>query len=91
MDATAGKDVLDLAVVETTKGSAVDALRAALGVDAVLFAGDDVTDETAFRCSATATSGSRSATATPRPGTGSRTHRKVAAVLQRLAALRTGA
>jgi trehalose 6-phosphate phosphatase len=49
VDATAGKDVLDLAVVETTKGAAVDALRAALGADAVLFAGDDVTDETAFR------------------------------------------
>ncbi|MBC3194842.1 trehalose-phosphatase [Pseudonocardia sp. C8] len=49
IDATAGKDVLDLAVLETTKGSAIELLRAALGADAVLFAGDDVTDETVFR------------------------------------------
>lgn len=48
IDATEGKDVVDLAVLETTKGSAVDALRAHLGADAVLFAGDDVTDESAF-------------------------------------------
>ena len=48
VDATEGKDVIDLAVLETTKGSAVDALRAELGADAVLFAGDDVTDESVF-------------------------------------------
>jgi trehalose 6-phosphate phosphatase len=48
VDATEGKDVIDLAVLETSKGSAVDALRRHLGADAVLFAGDDVTDETAF-------------------------------------------
>lgn len=48
VDATEGKDVVDLAVLATTKGSAVDALRDHLRVDAVLFAGDDVTDETAF-------------------------------------------
>ncbi len=49
VDATEGKDVIDLAVLETSKGSAVAALRRHLGADAVLFAGDDVTDETAFR------------------------------------------
>ncbi|MFP5072648.1 trehalose-phosphatase [Pseudonocardia nantongensis] len=49
VDATAGKDVLDLAVLRTTKGSAVATLREHLDADAVLFAGDDVTDETAFR------------------------------------------
>lgn len=49
IDATAGKDVLDLAVLRTTKGSAVEILRAHLGADAVLSAGDDLTDETAFR------------------------------------------
>lgn len=48
VDATAGKDVLDLAVLGTSKGSALDALRAVLGVQAVLFAGDDITDESAF-------------------------------------------
>jgi trehalose 6-phosphate phosphatase len=46
--ATPGKAVLDLAVVAVSKGSAIDALRDQLGADAVLFAGDDVTDETAF-------------------------------------------
>jgi trehalose 6-phosphate phosphatase len=49
VDATEGKDVIDLAVLKTSKGSAVDALRRHHAVDAVLFAGDDVTDETAFR------------------------------------------
>ncbi|MDN5915872.1 MAG: trehalose-phosphatase [Pseudonocardia sp.] len=48
VDATEGKDVVDLAVLRTTKGSAVHALRAHLRVDAVLFAGDDVTDESVF-------------------------------------------
>ncbi|MFP5019453.1 trehalose-phosphatase [Pseudonocardia phyllosphaerae] len=49
VDGTAGKDVLDLAVLRTSKGSAVRTLRESLGADAVFFAGDDVTDETAFR------------------------------------------
>jgi trehalose 6-phosphate phosphatase len=46
---TKGKEVVELAVVEVTKGTALAALRAALGVDAVLYAGDDVTDERAFQ------------------------------------------
>jgi trehalose 6-phosphate phosphatase len=45
---TPGKQVLDLAVREVTKGTAVEDLRERLGVDAVFFAGDDVTDETVF-------------------------------------------
>ncbi|GAA0255329.1 trehalose-phosphatase [Cryptosporangium japonicum] len=45
---TAGKKVLELAVVETSKGTALDVLRERTGADAVLFAGDDVTDEKAF-------------------------------------------
>lgn len=49
VDAVAGKEVLDLAVLRTTKGSAVSALRDVLGADAVLFAGDDITDESVFR------------------------------------------
>lgn len=48
VEATPGKAVLDLAVLQMNKGAAVDMLRERLGVDAVLFAGDDVTDETAF-------------------------------------------
>ena len=42
---TPGKAVLDLAVTEMTKGMALDRMR---GSAAVFFAGDDVTDETAF-------------------------------------------
>ena len=45
---TSGKDVLELAVVEADKGTAVESLRDSFGADAVLFAGDDVTDENAF-------------------------------------------
>lgn len=45
---TPGKAVLDLAVLQVSKGAAVDVLRDRLGADAVLYAGDDVTDETAF-------------------------------------------
>ncbi|WP_214367758.1 trehalose-phosphatase [Pseudonocardia sp. H11422] len=48
VDPTEGKAVIDLAVVEVTKGSAIDVLREQVGADAVLFAGDDVTDETGF-------------------------------------------
>jgi trehalose 6-phosphate phosphatase len=48
VEATPGKAVLDLAVLQVSKGSAVETLRERLGVDAVFFVGDDVTDETAF-------------------------------------------
>jgi trehalose 6-phosphate phosphatase len=48
VEATAGKAVLEMAVVQVSKGAAVDALRERLGAAAVLFVGDDVTDETAF-------------------------------------------
>lgn len=50
-----GKDVVEVAVVATSKGEAVDRLRNVVGQDAgtggrarVLYAGDDTTDETAF-------------------------------------------
>jgi trehalose 6-phosphate phosphatase len=48
VEATAGKAVLELAVVQVSKGAAIDTLRERLSADAVLFVGDDVTDETAF-------------------------------------------
>lgn len=43
-----GKDVLELAVVEATKANAVQHLRELVNATAVLFAGDDVTDEDGF-------------------------------------------
>jgi trehalose 6-phosphate phosphatase len=43
-----GKKVIELAVVDTDKGTAVDRLRRRVGADVVLFVGDDITDEDAF-------------------------------------------
>jgi len=48
IEASPGKDVLDLAVVAMSKGAAIEVLRERLGADGVLYVGDDVTDETAF-------------------------------------------
>lgn len=45
---TAGKMVLELAVIEASKGAALDVLRQQVDADAVLYVGDDVTDEKAF-------------------------------------------
>jgi trehalose 6-phosphate phosphatase len=43
-----GKNVLEFSVRSTTKGEAVEHLRLYTKADAVLYAGDDVTDEDAF-------------------------------------------
>jgi len=45
---TAGKDVIELSVVATEKGVAIDTLRTQNSASAVVFVGDDLTDETAF-------------------------------------------
>ena len=45
---TEGKAVIELAVVETDKGEALDMLRRKADASAALFVGDDVTDEKAF-------------------------------------------
>lgn len=44
-----GKDVLELAVTDADKGSALRRLRADLGAAAAIYLGDDVTDEDGFR------------------------------------------
>ncbi len=44
-----GKDVLEFSVLTATKGDAIVHLREYTGATAVLYAGDDVTDEDAFR------------------------------------------
>lgn len=46
---TAGKAVLEFAVIVTDKGEAIDILRNRCAATAVVFLGDDVTDEKAFR------------------------------------------
>jgi trehalose 6-phosphate phosphatase len=43
-----GKEVIELAVIGTSKGDALDTLRGRVGASAVVFFGDDVTDEDAF-------------------------------------------
>ncbi|MGH3438190.1 MAG: trehalose-phosphatase [Sciscionella sp.] len=45
---TEGKAVIELAVVQTDKGRALDVLRRRVGATAAIFLGDDVTDEKAF-------------------------------------------
>jgi trehalose-phosphatase len=45
---TEGKAVIELAVVQTDKGRALDVLRHQVGATAAVFVGDDVTDEKAF-------------------------------------------
>ncbi|WP_027343716.1 trehalose-phosphatase [Hamadaea tsunoensis] len=45
---TSGKEVIELSVISTHKGTAIDALRTQLSASAVIFLGDDVTDENAF-------------------------------------------
>jgi len=45
---THGKEVIELSVVPTHKGIAVDQIRTQVSASAVLFIGDDVTDENAF-------------------------------------------
>jgi trehalose 6-phosphate phosphatase len=49
LTAKPGKDVLELAVTDADKGSALARLRGELGAQAVLYLGDDVTDEDGFR------------------------------------------
>jgi len=44
-----GHDILELAVIDTNKGTALDQIRRQVGAQAVLFIGDDVTDEDGFR------------------------------------------
>ena len=43
-----GHDILEMSVVETNKGSALEILRGQVGATAVIFLGDDMTDEDAF-------------------------------------------
>ncbi len=45
---THGKEVVELSLLATDKGTAVGALRAQAAASAVLYLGDDVTDENAF-------------------------------------------
>jgi trehalose-phosphatase len=45
---TNGKEVIEMSVITTHKGTALDTLRTQLSASACVFVGDDVTDENAF-------------------------------------------
>ncbi len=44
-----GHDIVEMAVIETNKGWALETIRHQVGASAVLFLGDDVTDEDGFK------------------------------------------
>ena len=44
-----GHDIIEMSVIETNKGTALDTIRGQVGASAVVFIGDDVTDEDGFR------------------------------------------
>lgn len=44
-----GHDIVEMAVIKTNKGAALDQIRQQVGASAVVFFGDDVTDEDGFR------------------------------------------
>jgi len=44
-----GHDIIEMSVLDTNKGSALDKLRGQIGASAVVFLGDDITDEDGFR------------------------------------------
>lgn len=86
-----GKNVLEFSVRSTTKGEAVEHLRRYTGATAVLYAGDDVTDEDAFAVLRPSDVGVKSG-----EGTTSASHRvrgpeQIARVLTLLAELRASA
>lgn len=88
--ATTGKAVLEFAVISTDKGEAIDILRTEHDASAVVFFGDDVTDEKAFRRLTDADVGVKVG-----PGDTAATHRvsspeDVAAALQFLLSARAG-
>lgn len=87
-----GKEVVEVSVVRADKGSALLALARQLGSQAVLYIGDDVTDEHAFRALAGRPGGEDDVTVKVGPGETAAAHRvgdpaEVAALLRWLAAL----
>lgn len=91
VDVLAGKDVVELSVLDVSKGEALRTLRTRLGVTRVFYAGDDVTDERAF-----AALEPQDVTVKVGPGVTAARHRladpaAVAVLLEDIAALVTGA
>ncbi|GIG27713.1 trehalose-phosphatase [Cellulomonas marina] len=70
-----GKDVVEMSVLDADKGKAVLALVRELGARAAVYAGDDVTDENAFRALAGAADEVRGLTVKVGPGSTVAAHR----------------
>lgn len=85
-----GKNVLEFSVRSTTKGEAVEHLRRYVDADAVLYAGDDVTDEDAFAALQPHDFGLKSGAGVTEAAFRVAGPDEVAAVLQALATYREG-
>ncbi|MDY0913197.1 trehalose-phosphatase [Rathayibacter festucae] len=83
-----GKNVLEFSVRSTTKGEAVQHLRRYTGATAVLYAGDDVTDEDAFAVLGTGDVGVKSGAGTTSAAYRVRGPEQIAHVLSLLADFR---
>lgn len=83
-----GKKILEAVVVQSTKGEAIQELRELLKPDAVLFAGDDVTDEYGFAVLGEADIGVKVGAGETQAGHRIPNPASLAAVLNRLADLR---
>ncbi|WP_240675507.1 trehalose-phosphatase [Cellulomonas endophytica] len=70
-----GKSVVEMSVLDADKGSALQALLGELGARAVVYAGDDVTDENAFRALAEDARGAAVLTVKVGDGDTAATHR----------------
>lgn len=86
----AGNQVAEVAVVEATKGEALGRLRARLGAAPVLYAGDDVTDETALATLGTCDVGVKVGAAPTVAPHRVRNEQEVAQMLAKLVGLRRG-
>ena len=86
-----GKNVIEFSVRSTTKGEAVERLRRQTGATAVLFAGDDVTDEDGFAALGPGDLGLKSGDGETRASHRVTGPREVASTLRMLAEKRAGA
>jgi trehalose 6-phosphate phosphatase len=84
-----GKNVIEFSVRSTTKGEAVEHLRRYTNATAVLYAGDDVTDEDAFAALGPGDLGLKSGTGDTAAGYRVAGPREIAAALALLATLRS--
>jgi len=85
-----GKDVVEFSVLPATKADGIRRLRARTGATAVLYAGDDVTDEDAFAALETGDVGIKVGDGATVAAYRVSDPREVAAMLHRLATLRAG-